>query len=65
MSKELRVVITGLQGQGATVKVTHKGYQVLCPSGGIVTFHKTPSDHRAMGNLRSLIRRNGLTWPLD
>lgn len=62
--KEIRTLLSGLEGQGATVKATTKGWQVKCPSGGLLTIHRTPSDHRAVKNLRSIVKRQGMRWPL-
>jgi len=64
-AKNIRKILTGLEQQGARVKPTRDGWQILCPSGDIVTMHGTESDHRAMRNTRSRIKRAGLQWPLD
>lgn len=63
--KRLTAILDGLTEQGATIKGTRDGFQVLCPAGGIVTLHITPGDFRAERNLRSLIRQHGLRWPLS
>lgn len=60
-----RRILDGLEAQGARIKRTSEGWQVYCPNGEIVTMHVTPSDHRAMRNARSRVKRNGLHWPLD
>lgn len=65
LKSQLREIIKGLEAQGARVKETSDGWQILCPNGDIVTMHRTPSDHRALRNTRSRIKRAGLTWPLD
>lgn len=62
---ELRTILNGLEEQGCRVVRKTNGWQVLCPSGDIVTLHNTPSDYRALRNARSLIKRAGLRWPLD
>lgn len=63
--KRTMAILAGLDDQGATIKRTSRGWQVLGPNGGIATLHNTPSDHRAELNLRSIIRKMGLEWPLD
>ena len=62
--KRVKALIAGLEAQGATIREKTNGWQILCPSGGIVTIHGTPSDRRAEMNLKSEIRRRGLRWPL-
>lgn len=62
--KRIKALIAGLEAQGATIRETSHGWQVLCPEGGLVTLHGTPSDHRAERNLRSELRRRGMKWPL-
>ena len=65
LGSAVRSIIKGLEGQGARVVKKKAGWQIMCPNGEIVTLHATPSDHRALRNARSHIRRAGLTWPLD
>ena len=65
MKKQIKALLADLERQGATIKATSRnGWQVLCPNGGIVTIHATPSDHRALLNLKSELRKRGMTWPL-
>lgn len=65
-SKELKLLLEGLESQGCTVKVINDGYRIIPPDGGkILTLHLTLSDHRGMLNLRAHARRVGLKWPLD
>lgn len=65
MKKRIKALLADLEDQGATIKRIHDGWQILCPQGGIVTMHGTPSDHRAELNLRAELRRRGLEWPFD
>ena len=58
-------VVAGLQSQGARIVRKKKGWQVRCPNGQLILMHVTPSDHRALLNIRSHVRRCGLRWPLD
>lgn len=60
-----RLIFDALEAQGARIKPTRDGWQILTPSGDIVTVHATESDHRAMRNTRSRIKRAGLNWPGD
>jgi hypothetical protein len=64
-TKTIKIALAGLEAQGARIVETRSGWQILCPSGDIVTMHATESDHRALSNTRSRIRRAGLNWPLD
>lgn len=63
--KQLKIVMMGLEKQGCSIRDTKSGYMILLPEGGSVTFHKSTSDHRAVLNMRSRIKRAGLDWPLD
>lgn len=63
--KRIKAIVAHLERQGATIKGTRNGYQILCPAGGIVTMHCTPSDYRAERNLRAQLRSHGLEWPFD
>lgn len=65
MNKTTKLILEGLEAQGARIKPTKKGWQVLCPSGAIVTMHGTESDWRAIRNTRAEVKRAGLRWPLD
>lgn len=64
-TKSIKRILDGLAKQGCEIKTTTKGWQILCPDGSIVGVHKTESDHRALRNTRSRIKRAGLIWPLD
>jgi hypothetical protein len=63
--KQMKVLLLKLEKQGCTVKPTKAGYLILMPNGDTVTFHRTPSDHRATKNMRARILRAGLEWPFD
>jgi hypothetical protein len=65
LNSEMKAIVKGLAQQGCVIKDTAKGWMVYCPNGEMVSMHKTPSDHRALRNARSRIKRAGLTWPLD
>jgi predicted RNA binding protein YcfA (HicA-like mRNA interferase family) len=62
--KELKGLIREAEDQGWTVRRSKKGHlQFFAPDGEtIVTAAGTPSDHRAMANLISRLRRNGFVW---
>lgn len=64
-TKAIKRILDGLEAQGAKIVETKKGWQIMCPDGSIVGIHKTESDHRALRNTRSRIKRAGLDWPLD
>lgn len=65
MASTMRTILDGLESQGARIVRKKSGWQVLAPNGEIITLHVTPSDHRALRNARSHVRRAGLDWPLD
>lgn len=65
VSKRIRVVLTSLEAQGATVSPTNKGYMVRFPNGDSMTMHRSESDHRAEMNIRARVKRAGLEWPFD
>lgn len=65
MKKLLKALLASMEEQGATVRRTSNGFQIMCPAGGIVTIHGTPSDHRALRNVRADVRRAGMEWPFD
>jgi hypothetical protein len=64
-NKELRGVLEAAEAQGWRVEPSKAGYLLFPPdqSQGIVSVHKTPSDHRAMKNLIGEMRRRGFIWP--
>jgi hypothetical protein len=59
--KELKEIVKAAEGQGWKVKTNKKGHSMFyAPDGiNIVTAGGTPSDHRAVANLLSDLRRNG------
>lgn len=61
----IKAILNGLEAQGARIVPKKSGWQIMCPNGEIITLHATPSDHRALRNARSHVRRAGLRWPLD
>lgn len=64
--KELRALLTHLEKQGARVKETSDGFQILPPDGGqIIHFHVSTSDKRAANNMRARVKKAGMTWPGD
>jgi hypothetical protein len=63
--KQMDVLLTNLEDQGAVVRQTSKGYLLKFPNGETATFHRSPSDHRAILNMRSRVRHAGLSWPFD
>jgi len=51
--------------QGWKVKSTRKGEMLLAPDGVTsVMWHHTPSDHRALDNTVTKMRRAGFEYPL-
>lgn len=63
--KLLQEILKGLASQGGKVEDKKSGYMIKFPNGFMLTLHKTPSDHRALKNERSRVRRAGYHWPLD
>lgn len=58
--KETKNLIRKLQAQGWRLKEIKAGWMAYSPDGVTkVTIHKTPSDHRAWGNMISLLRKGG------
>jgi hypothetical protein len=62
--KELKEVLREAESQGWEVRYSSKGHPMLyAPDGeSIVTTGGTPSDHRALTNLISRLRRHGFIW---
>lgn len=60
-AKDLRQLVKNLKAQGWRVEETKKGYMAYPPDQTLspVSFHKTPSDHRAAANLLSALRQRG------
>ena len=65
VNKRMRIVLASLESQGANVAPTNKGWMIKFPNGESMTMHRSESDHRAEMNIRSRVRRAGLTWPFD
>jgi hypothetical protein len=60
---ETKAIVEALQAQGWRVE-SGKHYQAFSPDGTtIVTFARTPSDHRAIKNTIARLRRGGFVWP--
>lgn len=59
MSKELQEVLAPfVQQYGLAVKATKRHWKVCnCATGKSTTISQTPSDHRALANIRSDLRR--------
>lgn len=63
-SKQIKRILSYVEGKGWTVNATAKGYMLRCPCGHAqVLIHKTSSDHRAFQNIRADLRRAGLDMP--
>jgi len=60
--KDFRKVIRHLKGLGWQAEYG-KHIKLTCPDGSTVTVAATPSDHRALANFVSQVRRAGVTWP--
>ena len=60
MGKQEKAVLAAAVEQGWSISDTKKGVMLLAPDGvGKVTMHATNSDHRALKNLVSIMRRHG------
>lgn len=60
-AKALRLMIKAAESQGWVVERTCKNhYKFLPPLGGIYIAACTPSDHRAIRNTKSQLRKMGL-----
>lgn len=66
-SKQIKILITSLEKQGAVCRETRGGWMVRPPNKDAeqFAFHATESDHRAMENTKGRVRRAGLTWPFE
>jgi len=61
MKKEMKVLVRAAEREGWLVKRTKRGhYQWLPPQGRVIVTAGTPSDHRALRNIKSDLRREGL-----
>ncbi len=59
--KELQQLIDQALAQGWKLTRSKQHFVLLSPDGTtIVTVGKTPSDHRALKNIRGMLRRGGL-----
>lgn len=63
--RQMSILLTDLERQGATIRQTKQGYLLKFPDGTTTTFHRSPSDHRAIKNMRSRVLRAGMTWYFD
>jgi len=63
-TKQIQSLVKGLESQGCKVREVKKGYLVMFPNQESTTFHRTPSDVRAVRNLKAIIVRNDVSWPL-
>lgn len=61
-NKEGQRIAELVADQGFRVKATRKGFTAYAkdPDGPTVGWHHTPSDHRAIKNLRAQLRRIGV-----
>lgn len=60
-SKDVRQLIRAAEAQGWAVSRTRGGHlRWRAPSGALVFTASTPSDWRALANILSYLRRNGL-----
>lgn len=60
MTKDLKDLVRAAERQGFTVKHTRKRHlQFISPTGKVVTAGGTLSDHRAVANIRSYLRKAG------
>lgn len=63
MKKEIKALLAEADKQGWRVNETKDGWQLFAPDGvNIVTIHGTPSDHRALANTVTRLRRYGFEW---
>jgi hypothetical protein len=64
-SKTTKILLDGLRLQECSVRPTTNGWHILFPNGAGTSLHRTLSDWRALKNFRSIVRQQGLVWPLD
>jgi hypothetical protein len=61
MNKELEQLKAQAEAQGWVIQLRKTGhYRWLSPTGGFVVTSSTPSDHRAVLNIRRDLKRYGL-----
>jgi len=64
VGKDERQLIREAERQGWRIREGRDSTMLLAPDGtGKVTLHHTNSDHRALKNLVSIMRRHGFIWP--
>lgn len=63
--KDIATALQGLADQGCELVPKKNGTVVRFPDGGHTSFHYSQSDTNDRKYSRALIRRHGLTWPLD
>jgi len=60
---DTKAIVEALRAQGWRVE-SGKHHKAFSPDGKtLVTFAKTPSDHRALLNTITRLRRGGFIWP--
>ena len=63
-TSDMKKLVRLLRKLDVTVERTRNGHwAALCPDGTRVVFATTPSDHRAIANTRSALRRHGVDLP--
>jgi hypothetical protein len=63
LDSDYRKLLKCAERQGFGIRMTHKGhFRIDAPNGGCCFTSSTPSDVRAIRNLRSELRRIGLAW---
>lgn len=64
--KKLCRLVDDLVAQGAgTRRIKSGGFLLFLPDGTTATMHLTTSDHRGLKNLRSIVEKAGLNWPVN
>jgi hypothetical protein len=59
--KELRSLLKEVENQGAQVsRAKNNHYKVVCSNGNVVFISSTPSDNRALENIKRDLRANGI-----
>lgn len=59
--KELNKLFKIVLEQGWTIELSHNNhYKLYAPNGKVVFVSSTPSDHRALQNIKRDLRANGL-----
>ena len=61
VSKEMKALRRAAERAGWRVALTKRGhYKWFPPEGRMVVTASTPSDHRALSNIKSMLRKEGL-----